>query len=223
MPPFTATLGLLTALLLPVHAAHAQTGSDPERGANPPPVAQAVDKPRPVEKNQPGESLQAAGAPSADQRPAGDRAAADLPATTDRAVDTPYASVRKVPGTFEQVREALQFAISGQGLVINATGHVGEMLERTGQAMPGATRLYSQAENVEFCSAGLSRRMMAADPRNLVFCPYVIAYWTLPDDPKHVYVGFRKPLAPGAPAATQAVLKEVEALLQEIVDETAGQ
>lgn len=220
MPPFAAALGLLTALLLPAHAAHAQTGSDPERGANLPAAeksqtvekTQAAGKSQAVDKSQPGDPPQATGTPSA-----------DLPATADRAVDTPYASVRKVPGTFEQVRDALQFAISGQGLVINTTGHVGEMLERTGQAMPGATKLYGQAENVEFCSAALSRRMMAADPRNLVFCPYVIAYWTLPDDPKHVYVGFRKPLAPGAPAATQAVLKEVEALLQEIVDEAAGQ
>jgi hypothetical protein len=53
----------------------------------------------------------------------------------------------------------------------------------------------------------VSRKMMENDPANIAYCPYVIALYTLPDDPKTVYVVYREGLS------------EVEALLGSIVQE----
>jgi hypothetical protein len=59
---------------------------------------------------------------------------------------------------------------------------------------------------------------MEADPTNIVFCPYIIVYYTLHHDPKTVYVGYRRPLPAGS-EASRASIKEIEGLLDGIVKE----
>ena len=92
-------------------------------------------------------------------------------ATAARASDQ---SVFKTTMSFDDVRQALSDAIVNRGYVIDHVSHISDMLKRTATAV-GATRdIYVNAETVQFCSAVLSRRMMEADPANIVYCPYVI-------------------------------------------------
>ena len=102
------------------------------------------------------------------------------------------ARVVMAKGKFADVKDDLVAAIVQRGLVVNYVAHVGDMLERTGRDLGKGKHIYDQAEVVEFCSATASRAMMEADPRNLVYCPYTISVYTLPDKPGLVYLAHRK-------------------------------
>ncbi|OFZ70960.1 MAG: DUF302 domain-containing protein [Betaproteobacteria bacterium RBG_16_58_11] len=119
---------------------------------------------------------------------------------------------------FDTVKNAITEAIAGKGLVINTISHIGEMLERTGRDMGGAKQVFVKAESIEFCSATVSRKTMEADPHNIVFCPYIISIYVLPNEPNKTYVSYRKPDLVGTPAS-KASLKEVEKLLRSIIEE----
>lgn len=119
---------------------------------------------------------------------------------------------------FDTVKEDVEIAITNRGLVIDHTSHIGDMLERTGRDLGTARPVYGKAGSMQFCSATVSRRTMEADPTNIVFCPYIIVYYTLPHDPKTVYVGYRRPLPSGS-EASRASIREIENLLDGIVKE----
>ena len=119
---------------------------------------------------------------------------------------------------FDTVKSAVMDAITSKGLVINTTSHISEMLERTGKDLGNAKPVFMQAESLEFCSATVSRMTMEADPHNIVFCPYVVAIYVLPNEPKKTYVSFRKPIPVGS-KASRASLNEVEKLLRSIIEE----
>lgn len=117
------------------------------------------------------------------------------------AADAAWA-ISTVSGNFADVRENLVNAIQGRGLVINVNSHIGEMLERTGADIGARRRLYGTAEAFEFCSAGASRAMMEADPRHIVFCPFTLSIYTLPETPGEVHIAYRRlPDLPGLNAA----------------------
>ena len=59
---------------------------------------------------------------------------------------------------------------------------------------------------------------MEADPHNIVFCPYIISIYVLPNEPNKTYVSYRKP-EPVGTRASKASLKEVEKLLRSIIEE----
>ena len=120
----------------------------------------------------------------------------------------------EVAGGFEDVAFAVESAIIGQGLVIDHTSHVGEMLNRTAADVGATTQVYSRADVHLFCSAVLSRRMMEADPENIAHCPYGIFLYELAESPGTVHVGYRN-----MPAGE---MQEVEALLDRIAREAAG-
>ncbi len=109
-------------------------------------------------------------------------------------------------------------ALENRGLVINYTAKVGDMLERTGRDLGRERKIYNNAEVLEFCSAALSRDTMEADTRNIVFCPYSIAVYTLPQTPGTVYLSYRVPVAQGSGQSIRA-LRAVEKLLVEVVGE----
>lgn len=121
-------------------------------------------------------------------------------------------------GSFEDVRDAVDMAITGRGLVVNNVSHVGKMLERTGKDLGGARQIFLKAEALEFCSAVVSRKMMEADPDNIVFCPYAISVYVVPEKPNEVRIAYRKPQMVGSPASQKA-LKAVDELLSGIVKE----
>jgi len=128
----------------------------------------------------------------------------------------PGVALQSVKGDFDDVRERVVMALESRGLVLNYTAHISNMLERTGKDIGRERQIYGTAEVLEFCSAALSRRMMEADPRNIVFCPYAIAVYTLPNDPAKVYISYRRPLAVGSGLSMKA-LREVGKLLDDIV------
>ena len=120
------------------------------------------------------------------------------------------AKVVAAKGKFADVKDDLVAAIEQRGLVVNFTARVGEMLERTGRDLGKTKRIYDQAEVIEFCSASASRAMTEADPRNLVYCPYTIAVYTLPGKPGVVYLAHRE-------YPRNAALKPVADLIDGIV------
>lgn len=120
--------------------------------------------------------------------------------------------------SFETVKGLILDSITAKGLVINNTSHIGEMLERTGKDLGGAKQIFIHAESYEFCSATVSRMTMEADPHNIVFCPYIISVYVLPNEPKKTYVSFRKPEPVGS-KASKASLREVEKLLRSIIED----
>src|SRR5688500_2698795 len=122
-------------------------------------------------------------------------------------------------GKFEDVREDLKLAIEGKGLVIDYESHVNRMLERTGKDVGSARKLYADAQAFVFCSAALSRKTMEADPANMAMCPYAIVVYEALSEPGTVRVAYRRPWRPDGSPASQAALKEVEALLDAIARE----
>ena len=132
------------------------------------------------------------------------------------AAATPGVILQSVKGGFDDIKERIVMSIENRGLVLNYTAHIGNMLERTGKDIGRERQIYIKAEVLEFCGAGVSRSTMEADSRNIVFCPYAIAVYTLPDDPGKVYVAYRKPPPMGSGHSMKA-LREVGKLLDDIV------
>lgn len=116
--------------------------------------------------------------------------------------------------SFSDVAFAVESAIVGRGLVIDHVSHVGDMLERTRADVGSDVVLFDKAEVYTFCSATVSRRVMEADPMNIVFCPYGI-FVAQKAGSEEVMVGFR-----GYP---EGPMQEVQGLLDGIVREAVDQ
>lgn len=129
------------------------------------------------------------------------------------------AVVNKTTGTFEEVKDNLVNALTNRGMVVNNVAHIGDMLARTGKDLGKAAPVYTKAEAIEFCSATISRKTMEVNPHNIAYCPYAIAIYILPKEPKTVYVTYRKPTG-GDTKASRASLDQVEQLLRDLVKET---
>ena len=134
------------------------------------------------------------------------------------AADPAQLTLVKTKAKFEDVKDDVVNAVTKRGLVVDYTTHIGAMLDRTAKDVGATKRIYARAEEVQFCSATLSRKMMEADPANIVFCPYVIVIYSLAADPGTVHVGYRRPPQAGSPAS-RASLKAVDDLLSGIVRE----
>ncbi|MDU8910673.1 DUF302 domain-containing protein [Aestuariicoccus sp. MJ-SS9] len=116
--------------------------------------------------------------------------------------------------SFEDVLFGLENAILNEGLVIDSTSHVGAMLERTRADTGSDVQLYEAADVFSFCSATLSRKVMEADPMNIVYCPYDIFVMVRSDTPGTTTVGFR--------TFPEGPMKEVEALLDSLAKAAIG-
>lgn len=126
-----------------------------------------------------------------------------------------YAVLFKAHGSYQEVRDQVQSAIEGKGLKTNTTHKIADMLDRTGKDLGKTKRVYENAEQFDFCSADVSRRMMEADPHAIAMCPYLISVYKLPKD-KHVYIAYRKPAVTKNPALKKA-LADVEKMMNEII------
>lgn len=124
---------------------------------------------------------------------------------------------------FEDVRDDLKLAIEGKGLVIDYHSFINRMLERTGKDVGSGRTLYADAEAFVFCSAVASRKTMQADPANIAFCPYSIVVYATAQDPGTVHVAYRRPWRPDGSLGSKAALAGVDALLDSIAREAAGQ
>jgi uncharacterized protein (DUF302 family) len=116
--------------------------------------------------------------------------------------------------SFDDVVFGLENAILDQGLVVDGTSHVGEMLERTRADVGSDVTVFTKADVYSFCSAKISRKVMEADPMNIRFCPYDIFVAQMPDNPDETIIGSRE--FPEGP------MQEVQALLDTIVRSAIG-
>jgi len=126
-----------------------------------------------------------------------------------------YTALFKAQGTFQDVRDSVVMAIEGKGLKITHTNHIAAMLERTGKDLGTTRKVYEYGEQMDFCSATVSRKMMEVDPHAIVLCPYSVVVYKLPNDPT-IYIAYRKPPFTKNPALKKA-LADVEKLLAEII------
>jgi len=114
---------------------------------------------------------------------------------------------------YEDVAFGLENAILDEGLVIDHTSHVGDMLERTRGDVGSDVELFEAADAYGFCSAALSRQVMEADPMNVAYCPYHVFIMQKPGSDE-VTIGYR-----GFP---DGPMDEVEALLDRIARAAIG-
>jgi len=115
--------------------------------------------------------------------------------------------------SFDDVVFGLENAIVDAGLVVDSVSHAGAMLERTRADVGSDVKIFEKADIYSFCSAAVSRRVMEIDAMNIIYCPYDIFVFQMPDDDK-VTIGFRS--FPDGP------MKEVEALLDGIAKSAIG-
>ena len=123
---------------------------------------------------------------------------------------------RTKAGNYEDVKFELTNAIIERGLVIDHTGNVGAMLDRTGADVGSTKKLYRNAEYFVFCSAKLSRDMMEADPANMGLCPFIVFIYEREDKPGQIVVGLHNPTVRGS-AVSEAAIAGVQRLLRDIV------
>lgn len=123
---------------------------------------------------------------------------------------------------FDNVRDDLRAAIEAKGLVIDYHSQLNRMLERTGKDVGSARKIFVDAQSFAFCSAALSRKMLEADPANAAECPYTITVYATVQQPDTVVVAYRRPWRPDGSAASQAALREVDALLDGLAREALG-
>ncbi|AHM04592.1 hypothetical protein roselon_02256 [Roseibacterium elongatum DSM 19469] len=133
---------------------------------------------------------------------------------TATAASAQHAITFPFDGSFEDATFAVENAIINRGLVIDYTSHVGEMLNRTAEDVGAgdAEPIFDNADIYLFCSAAMSRRVMEADPMNIVHCPYSIFVMEMDGQ---VLLGHRD--YPDGP------MQEVEAVLDAIILEARGQ
>ena len=129
---------------------------------------------------------------------------------------TLYRATYTVKANFSEVREQVMSAIGNQGLRINNISYIGKMLIRTGKDLGFKEQIYTKAQAFEFCSAIVSRETMAADPHNVIFCPYVIQVYELAKQPGTIYLSYRRPVPIGS-KRSKVSLAAVEKLLDDIV------
>lgn len=115
-------------------------------------------------------------------------------------------------GNFDDATFAVESAIIDRGLVIDFVSHVGEMLNRTGGDVGSEVEIFANADIFLFCSAAVSRRVMEADPMNIVHCPYSIF---VAETDEGVILGHR--------AYPDGPMQEVEALLDALIIEARVQ
>lgn len=139
-------------------------------------------------------------------------------APAEEFVQRDYMTTKVVKDKFTYVRDAIKMAIGDRGIKINNISHIGNMLERTKEAVGATKTVYLQAEAIEFCSSTVSRETMEADPHNITFCPYIIAVYEIPEQPGTIYVSYRKPILVGDERSRNA-LKAVGDLLDGIVQD----
>jgi len=123
-----------------------------------------------------------------------------VPAMAQEVVTQPF------NGSFEDATFAVENAIVGEGLVIDFTSHVGEMLARTGADVGSDVKIFDAADIFLFCSAQVSREVMEANPMNIAHCPYSIF---VADQDGEVVIGHR--------TYPQGEMQKVQALLDGIV------
>ena len=130
---------------------------------------------------------------------------------------------QKIEGEFEDVFFDLQDAIINLGLVVERTGDIGAMLKRTSKAVAGTdgenSPTYSNAKYLLFCSAQLTTKATAADPKNLSICPFIVYAYETKLNPGQTTIGYRNPDL-GDLAKSDPLYVEIHDFLRQLIDGT---
>lgn len=113
---------------------------------------------------------------------------------------------------FDEVVFALENALMGQGLSVEGQGHSAPRLTDP-DAAAGRASAFRHAEIFSFCSPELARRLVAADPLNLAYCPLSISVSVRHDRPEITTLGYR---------ALPPALSEVAAMLDRVARMATG-
>ena len=97
-----------------------------------------------------------------------------------------------VQESFDDMEFAVESAILDMGLTIDFVSHSGAMLERTREDVGSDVVLFTNASIFNFCSARVSREVMEADVTNMMYCPYSIFVYTLPENPDETIIGHQR-------------------------------
>ena len=125
---------------------------------------------------------------------------------------------KTVAGNYFEVVQNIRSAILGKGIHIAHELHASDMLQRTGPAFGYKKNIYSHAEILEFCSAGLSQKLARIDPDNIVVCPFTIGVYALTSEKNRVHITYQ---IPSGKPGTEAVIKEIEELVASIVEDAS--
>jgi uncharacterized protein (DUF302 family) len=128
--------------------------------------------------------------------------------------------IYSVQGDYDEVWQDLEMALEERGLVISSISHVGEMIDRTGQALGRTREVFSRAKVMAFCSAVISRDMLEKNPHLIAFCPYEITVYSLPGEAGKIYLSYRRPIwkNEGDQQVLDAVVQLTDGIIQDVVD-----
>ncbi len=144
-------------------------------------------------------------------------------ATQASSTATPMLVRRVVQVAFDDALFDLEESITGKGLKITYRADIASMLERTGKDLGFTEKIFRGGVVLQFCSAKLSYQAMKANPANIAFCPYGIFLYETEREPGKSVVGYRPlPINTGDVASDKA-RAAINALLESIVKEVAGE
>ncbi len=131
--------------------------------------------------------------------------------------------IKTVEGEFEDVFFDLQDNIINLGLVIERTGDIGQMLERTAKAVTGSeagdNATYAHAKYLLFCSSKLTFKSTTADPRNISICPFIVYAYETRANAGKVSLGYRNPDL-GTLDKKDPISVEIHEFLKALIDTT---
>ena len=136
-----------------------------------------------------------------------------MPESAQAQEDHQQTVVYSTQQSYEQVKENLEFAITNQGLLIRGIMKIGEMLDNTRKDL-GYKPVLRYGDAFDFCSAQHTYAMIAADPRNIVNCPFTVVVYATLEQPDTVYVAYRIPQLQGDESGQ--VRADIAALLDTI-------
>lgn len=117
-------------------------------------------------------------------------------------------------GSYADAVDALQSAITEQGIVVSNVLHASDMLNRTGPDLGITKNVYLHATTYEFCSSILSHALVGHDPANMMACPYAIGVYQLTQQPDRIHLAYRIPQ--GVPGSEDITAK-IQALVESII------
>jgi hypothetical protein len=127
---------------------------------------------------------------------------------------------KSINAEFTDVSNDIVDAIVNRGFVVDYNAKVGEMLNRTAADVGVDKPVYAHAETWQFCSATLSHAMVAVNPVNMAFCPFVVFAYETTSAPGAVVVGYRR-YAIIDDTETRDVLDKIDSYLSEIIAEVS--
>ncbi|HRK18169.1 MAG TPA: DUF302 domain-containing protein [Hyphomicrobiaceae bacterium] len=126
-------------------------------------------------------------------------------------------------GKFEDVVDNLNDAIIKRGFVVDYTGELNKMLERTAKdtgtvTASGKLTPFKNAKFLQFCPAKLTHDAVNTNPIGIANCPIAIFVYELDHEQGKINVGYRMPVSSPSRKANE-VNNKLKAVLADIVKE----